>query len=124
MSQVKKIRDNEWLIEVQEDGETKEMYIQLPPESLTQMGWCEDDILTWSLTDNGVTITKKKDQVKTVSIINRNNGMVSEMTFDDNKQLDRWLELNEDWENLGELEAELPTRHVRMQGKEKDNNET
>lgn len=59
--------------------------------------------------------------MKKVSIINRNNGMVTEMTFDDSKQLNRWLELNECWENLGEQEAELPTRHVRMQtqGREK-----
>ena len=56
---------------------------------------------------------------KTVSIINRANGMVFEMTFDNDRQLSRWLELNTLFEYLGELESELPTRHVRMQ---KENN--
>ena len=55
--------------------------------------------------------------MKTVSIINRTNGMVTEMSFDNDKQLDRWLELNSSFECLGELENELPTRHVRMQNK-------
>ena len=56
---------------------------------------------------------------KTVSIINRANGMVFEMTFDNDRQLSRWLELNTLFEYLGELESKLPTRHVRMQ---KENN--
>ena len=55
--------------------------------------------------------------MKTVSIINRTNCMVTEMSFDNDKQLDRWLELNKSFESLGELENELPTRHVRMQSK-------
>jgi hypothetical protein len=45
--------------------------------------------------------------------------MVFEMTFDNDRQLARWLELNTLFEYLGELESELPTRHVRMQ---KENN--
>lgn len=65
MSQVKKIRDNEWLIEVQEDGETKEMYIQLPLESLTQMGWDEGDTVLWEELPSGAwQITKKETESK------------------------------------------------------------
>ena len=63
---------------------------------------------------------------KTVSILNRNNGMVWEMTFENEQQLTQWLKLNTLFECLGELQAELPTRHVRMQNKEddEDNDET
>ena len=38
-----------------------------------------------------------------------------EMNFDNEEQKDRWLELNPDFECLGKLENDLPTRHVRMQ---------
>lgn len=62
-SKVKKITENSWLIEVEEDQQTKELFIELPVESLNQLGWHEDDILLWQLDDNGVgvTITKKEE---------------------------------------------------------------
>ena len=59
---VKKVGENTWEIEVQEDGKTKEMYIQLPQEALSQLGWHEDDTLEWEIDDSGIVtaiITKK-----------------------------------------------------------------
>ena len=58
---IKKLSDNSWLIEVQENGETKDLYIQLPPEALSQMGWHEDDTIQWFVEDSGVVTLKKKD---------------------------------------------------------------
>jgi len=56
-----------------------------------------------------------------VTIINRNNGSAMDMNFDNEEQKQKWLDINPTFECLGPLENELPTRHVRMKGK--DNNE-
>jgi len=57
----KKIRDNTWLITVQENGKDKELYLQLPQEAIDQIGWSEGDSLAWTQDDNGIswTISKK-----------------------------------------------------------------
>ena len=55
-----------------------------------------------------------------VTIINRSNGSAMEMNFDDEEQKQRWLEINPDYDCLGPLETELPTRHVRMQNKDEE----
>ena len=53
-----------------------------------------------------------------VTIINRNNGSAMDMNFDNEEQKQRWLEINPNFECLGPLENDLPTRHVRMQNKD------
>ena len=62
---VKKVGENTWLIEVEENGKTKEKYIQLPPEALAQMGWHEDDTLEWEIVDEERTcyIYKEDNQL-------------------------------------------------------------
>lgn len=50
-------------------------------------------------------------------IINRNTGGVSEMFFETKKHLNIWLNENQNFDSLGEVEHELPTRHVRMKNK-------
>jgi len=61
----RKLKDNSWLITVQENGKDKELYIELPPEALNQMGWDEGDTLIWEeLTDGAWQVTKKKDESK------------------------------------------------------------
>lgn len=40
-----------WTIDVEEDPETGDSVIQLPPDLLANVGWKEGDILEWS--DNG-----------------------------------------------------------------------
>ena len=50
----------------------------------------------------------------TYTILNRVNGSASEMFFDTEHQLDKWLETNKTFENLGIVPYALPTRHVRM----------
>ena len=50
-------------------------------------------------------------------IINRNTGGVSEMFFETIKDLNTWLSKNQNFDSLGEVEHELPTRHIRMKNK-------
>ena len=50
----------------------------------------------------------------TYTILNRGNGSASEMYFDTEHQLKKWLDTNQTFENLGVVPFTLPTRHVRM----------
>ena len=61
-----------------------------------------------------------EDVIMKVTIINRSNGSAMEMNFDNEEQKQRWLEINPTFECLGPLENQLPTRHVRMQNKDKE----
>ena len=47
----KKIRDNQWILTVQENGKDHELYVQFPEAVINQMGWSEGDTLEWL--DNG-----------------------------------------------------------------------
>lgn len=59
----KKLGNNSWLIEVQENGETKELFIEFPQAALDQVGWDEGDTLIWEELPNGSwSITKKEEQ--------------------------------------------------------------
>ena len=65
-----------------------------------------------------ISICIKRKQINmTVTILNRNNGSVTEMRFANEDQKQSWLQDNPIFECLGKLETELPTRHVRMKGK-------
>lgn len=53
---------NSWTIEVQENGKTKELFIEFPPDALDQVGWDVGDTLIWEELDHGAwSITKKKE---------------------------------------------------------------
>ena len=61
---------NSWTIEVQENGKTKELFIEFPPDALDQVGWDVGDTLIWEELDHGAwKITKKEnnDEEKTDS---------------------------------------------------------
>ena len=64
MSYPKQTGENKWIIEVQENGKTKELFIELPPEALAQVGWDIGDDLIWEELDNGSWSIKKKDVEK------------------------------------------------------------
>jgi len=52
--------ENSWLVEVQENGKTKELFIEFPPDCLDQVGWDEGDTLIWEeLTSGAWSVTKK-----------------------------------------------------------------
>jgi hypothetical protein len=67
---MKKVTNSKWTIEVQENGKTKELFIEFPPEALSQVGWDTGDTLIWEELDHGAwKITKKEnnDEEKTDS---------------------------------------------------------
>ena len=43
----KQTGEHSWTIEVQKDGKTEELFIELPPEALAQVGWDIGDELVW-----------------------------------------------------------------------------
>ena len=59
----KKIGNRGWLVKVQENGKDKELYIELPPDALAQVGWDEGDTLIWEELDHGAgwSIRKKEE---------------------------------------------------------------
>ena len=58
---VKKLSANRWVLEVKENQETKELYLDFPEEVFNQVGWDEGDTLLWEELDNGAwSVTKKE----------------------------------------------------------------
>ena len=61
MTYPKKTGEHSWTVQVQEDGKTKELYLELPPEALSQVGWDIGDTLIWEELDHGAWSIRKKD---------------------------------------------------------------
>jgi len=61
MTYPKKTGEHSWTVRVQEDGKTKELYLELPPEALSQVGWDIGDTVLWEELDNGNWSIRKKD---------------------------------------------------------------
>lgn len=57
----KQTGDNSWIIEVQENSKTKELYIEFPPDVLNQVGWDTGDTLIWEELDNNAWALRKKE---------------------------------------------------------------
>ena len=57
-----KVNDNEWIITVQENGKTKELFVQFPPDAINQMGWSEGDTLEWLDNGDGSWTIQQKNQ--------------------------------------------------------------
>jgi len=52
---------NSWIVEVKQDGKTKELYLEFPEGSLDQVGWDVGDDLIWKELDSGAwSLTKKE----------------------------------------------------------------
>lgn len=56
----KQTGQNKWLVEVQENGKTKELFIEFPPGALAQVGWDIGDDLIWEEIDGGYQIKKRE----------------------------------------------------------------
>lgn len=55
----RKINHQKWVLTVQENGKTKELFVEFPPEALSQVGWDEGDTLIWEeLPEGSWSITK------------------------------------------------------------------
>lgn len=50
-----------WTIEVEEDPETGDLILPIPPEIITKLGWKEGDDLVWISNDDGSWYIQKKD---------------------------------------------------------------
>ncbi len=60
MSQAVKVSDSKWVIEIQENGKTKELFVQFPDEAMNQMGWYEGDVIEWLDNGDGSWTLKKQ----------------------------------------------------------------
>ena len=60
MTEPKQIGNNQWLIEVQENGSTKELFLELPTDAINQVGWHEGDVLEWINNGNGSWTIQKQ----------------------------------------------------------------
>ena len=60
MAESRKISNNKWLIEVQENGSTKELFVEFPEDAINQVGWHDGDILEWINNGNGSWTIQKK----------------------------------------------------------------
>lgn len=56
----RRISDSEWVITVQENGKTKDLYIQFPEDAISQVGWNEGDVIEWLDNGDGSWTLKKK----------------------------------------------------------------
>jgi len=63
MTYPKKTGEHSWTVQIQEDGKTKELYLELPPDALAQVGWDIGDTLLWEELDHGNWSLRKKDDV-------------------------------------------------------------
>ena len=61
----RKLSDNNWVVTVQENGEDKELYVELPPEMLNQVGWDDGDTLICEEITPGAWQIKKKEDNET-----------------------------------------------------------
>ena len=53
---------NTWWVTIQEDGKTKDLFLEFPPGSLDQVGWDIGDTLIWEeLPLGGYSLKKKED---------------------------------------------------------------
>lgn len=57
----RKISDNNWVVTVQENGKTKELFLEFPPDALNQVGWDTGDTILWEDNEDGTWTLKKKE---------------------------------------------------------------
>ncbi len=55
----KDLGNNCWIIEVKGQSGSDELYIELPPDALHQMGWDIGDTIVWAEQDGSFVLTKK-----------------------------------------------------------------
>jgi hypothetical protein len=62
MTEAKKIGENRWVVELEEDPKTHDRMLTFPPDALAQVGWDFGDELEWQIDPltHEVTIHKKE----------------------------------------------------------------
>jgi hypothetical protein len=52
-----------WIVELEEDPETGDLILPIPPALMKELGWDPGDVLTWGVDeDNLMTLQKKKEK--------------------------------------------------------------
>jgi hypothetical protein len=52
-----------WVVELEEDPETGDLIMPLPPALLEELGWKIGDTLLWNMDESGeVSLTRPKEQ--------------------------------------------------------------
>ena len=60
--------DTRWIIQLEEDPDTGDLVMPLPPELMTVQGWAIGDTLTWNIDDEGtVTLTRDPPELESGS---------------------------------------------------------
>jgi hypothetical protein len=59
----KDLGNNRWIVEVRTQGGSDELYIELPPSALNQMGWDAGDKIEWiQQKDGSYMLMKANDE--------------------------------------------------------------
>lgn len=58
----KDLGNNRWIIEVKGREGSDELYIEIPPKALNQMGWDEGDVIAWIKQNDGTWMLQKQDK--------------------------------------------------------------
>ena len=58
---------NSWTVEIQENGKTKELFLEFPPGCLDQVGWDVGDNLIWEELDDKTWSIRKEDDTTNCS---------------------------------------------------------
>lgn len=52
--------ENKWIVTLEEDPETGDLVMPIPPEVLNQVGWDFGDTLIWNTDEDGHIVLSKK----------------------------------------------------------------
>jgi hypothetical protein len=55
-------KDTRWIVELEEDAETGDLVMPIPPELLSELGWQIGDTLTWEPSDDSESYRLIKKQ--------------------------------------------------------------
>ena len=55
-----------WIVELTEDPETKDLLLPFPEDILKLMDWEEGTVLCWEITTNNTLLIKKKEDIEEV----------------------------------------------------------
>ena len=61
MEYPKQTGPNSWVVQVKEDGKTKDLYIEFPDGAINQVGWDIGDTVLWEELPHGNWSLKKKE---------------------------------------------------------------
>lgn len=63
MTYPKDLGSNRWIIEIKGKEGSEELFLELPPDALNQMGWAEGDTLEWIDRKDGSWELKKVSRI-------------------------------------------------------------